>query len=416
MTAEKLYISNIDIQNKRLNFLLFTFLGYLVFIPSITFSLVHAEIFPWALIFTLVYMRKIDKNFVLLILLFLFSSLYGVYLSNGNSSNEAVRSFAAYMNSLLIFTFLLRADYKLISKFFPILKKLFYFLTILGLLQYFGLIGFIDPLFKFLIPRGSAESLAFMGNRGVTLLSSEPSRAAYEFLFVYVAFRTIFLNKKNFLIYDLFILIFMLFIIKSGVGMILTLAYLAIFYRTKFFILAMALTIIAIPILDHLSGRAISLLISIMSSNSILELYNMILNVSGTRLISIIASFWYGILEPLGGGIGNWKESSLLALQMTSLDPANFYYFRENFNGNWSMVRPSSYLFALMLDVGIIGCFVVLLLFFKIISKYFNLRSSNVLLFFLLYLTVIGEVGNPVPFVATAISFRYIYYQNKGVN
>ena len=44
---------------------------------------------------------------------------------------------------------------------------------------------FLDPAIKLLIPRGTASSLENFG-RGVTLLSTEPSRASYEFIFIYL--------------------------------------------------------------------------------------------------------------------------------------------------------------------------------------------------------------------------------------
>jgi len=391
--------------NKKVNIFLFYFLGSLIFLPSITFSILQAEIFPWALLFTLLYIKKIDKGFVFIVLLFLLSVIYGLYISEGRSSSEAIRSLSAYMNSLLIFVFLMKADIRFVSKLYPIVKFLFYFLVILGLLQLSGLIGFLDPVFKLLIPRGSAESLASLGNRGVTLLSSEPSRAAYEFLFIYAAFRTIFLNKKNILYYDLFVIIFMLFVIKSGVGLFLTLIFFALAYKLRFLLLSLILIVIVFPFLNYMSGRAFSLLINIISSSSFESLYYMLLNASGFRLISIISSFLFGLFHPFGGGIGNWQESSIVALQLTGYSPDSIDYFRYA-GGVWVPIRPTSYFFALVLDIGLIPAFIVFLYLLKV-SK-FKLLSSFVGMLFIFYFLFIGAVGNPVPFVATALTLRYL--------
>lgn len=399
---------------KKINTFIFTFLSYLIFFPSITFSIVPGEIFPWAFLFTSLYIRKVDKGFVLILLFFLLSVMYGLYISDGKSTSEAVRSLLAYMNSLLIFVFLMKANIHFVNRLYPIVKFLFYFLVVLGLLQLLGLIGFLDPLFKILIPRGSAESLALMGNRGVTLLSSEPSRAAYEFLFIYIAFRTIFLNSKNTLYYDLFVLFFMMFVIKSGTGLILTLMFFACFYKMKFLILSLALMLISLPFLDYMSGRAFSLLLSIISSQSLESLYNMLLNASGFRLISIISSFLYGIYHPVGGGIGNWQESSIVALNLTGYDPANINFFRFRGDGEWIPIRPDTYFFALVLDLGLIGTLAVFFYIIKL-SK-FMLVFTPIGIFFIFYFFVTGAVGNPVPFVATALALRYFIDSKRSIN
>ncbi|QSZ42368.1 hypothetical protein GJV85_09705 [Sulfurimonas aquatica] len=314
------------------------------------------------------------------------------------------------MNTLLIFTFLLNVDYTFIKKILPIVPKVFYFLTVLGLFQYFSLIDFLDPFFKFLAPRASAESLAYMGNRGVTLLASEPSRASYEFLFIYIAYRTIFLNQKFYLLSDLFLIIYMMFIIKSGVGLILSIIFLIIFYRLKFILLGAALVLTALPFMDELGGRSFDLLINILTINSIDSLFEMLLNASGFRLISIIASFNYGIMELIGGGIGNWEQSSIVALGLTGLDPMNISYFKWFGGGNWISIRPTSYFFAFMLDTGIVGIGILSIYLYRNLINYFkiNKTSRNIIVFFVLYFFIIGSVGNPIPFVCLVVTLRFL--------
>lgn len=399
--------------NKNLNLIIFYFLAYLLFLPSVTFSIVPAEIFPWALIFTIIYIKKINKYLILIILLFILSIMYGIFLSEGRSFFESIRSFAAYMNGLLIFVFLLKVDYKFIAKLFPIIKGIFYILVILGILQMSGVIGFLDPVFKFLIPRGTAESLAFMGNRGITLFSSEPSRASYELIFIYIAFRTIFVKKNRLVYYDFFLLLFVLFIIKSGTGLILLIVFFVIFYKSKFILILSILTLIALPFIDYMSGRAMSILFDLLSSSSFNNLYNILLNLSGFRLISIIASFYYGILHPFGGGIGNWQESSILAFKLTNIDPSSINFFKYRGGGEFIPVRPSSYISSLFLDMGLIGVIMYFLFLFKICKKFISKYTINIFLYFLFYLIAVGAVGDPIPFITTAIALRFV--ENKKI-
>lgn len=142
-----------------MNNLVFNFTSYLIFLPSITFSILNAEIFPWAVIFSLLYAVKIDKGLFYIILLFLLSSLYGYFQSEGRISIEILRSIMAYLNAMLVLSFLLQTNFSLVKKLFPVLKNIFFFLIVLGSLQFLGIINFLDPVIKTLVPRGSADSL-----------------------------------------------------------------------------------------------------------------------------------------------------------------------------------------------------------------------------------------------------------------
>ena len=400
-----------------MNYLIFSFFSYLIFIPSITFSVIQAEIFPWAMIFTMLYIVKIDKRFLFIMLLILSSSIYGYYQSGGSASLQVLRSLAAYLNTTLILIFLLQTNFSLVKRLFPVVKIMFYLLIIWGFLQYFELISFLDPFIKILIPRGNADSLAFF-NRGVTLLSSEPSRASYEFLFIYVAYRTIFLDRKNYFGFDCFITMFILFIIKSATGLVLLFVFFIIFYRLKFIVSAFLLAVVATPFLEQLSGRSFELIMVLLTSNSLESIYQVMLNLSGFRLISIMASIQYGFHEFFGGGIGNWELSSLQALNLTGYNPQEISYFQDISDGQWVSLRPTSYFAALMLDTGIFGTFIIAYYLYIVLRKFFKIdtNSKAIILLFLFYLIMVGSVGNPVPFIATAIALTYLYTKNLEID
>ena len=398
--------------NKVFNLYLFYFLAILTLIPSLTFSLVPAEVFPWALLFSLVYVKKIDKYFITIILLLFLSTLYGLLQSQGNSFSEGIRSFIAYLNSLFIFVLLISLSEKFIFKYVKIIRYVFYTFIILGFIQMSGILESFQSLFKFFIPRGSLISLSNIGDRGVTLLSSEPSRAAYEFLFIYLAYRITSLNKKKYIFYDLFVLIYILFVIKSAVGLFLLLGFYSILYRFKFIILTVFIFLMSLPLLDYMTGRGISILISIISSSSLESLYFKIVDLSGFRLISGIGSFLYSLNEVFGGGVGNWKESSITALALTSFSPQELYYFRDYSNGEWSSVRPDSYFFSILLDLGIIGTLIFISYIAYLITKIKSTGSLNIILCFLLYFILTGSVGNPIPWISLAICLKFLKEKN----
>jgi len=396
-----------------MNNLVFNFTSYLIFLPSITFSILNAEIFPWAIIFSLLYAVKIDKGFFYIILLFLLSSLYGYFQSEGRISIEILRSIMAYLNAMLVLSFLLQTNFSLVKKLFPVLKNIFFFLIVLGSLQFLGIINFLDPVIKTLVPRGSADSLELY-ERGVKLLSTEPSRASYEFLFIYIAYRTIFLDNKKCLGFDLFVTVFMLFFIKSITAFFLMGIFFMAFYRLKFIFPALFVLFIFPPLFDQFAGRGFSLATILLSSNSLESVYQLILNASGFRFISISASFQYGFQEFFGGGIGNWQQSSIQALELTGLNSQDIAYFRDISDGQWVSLRPISYIAALMLDLGITGTIIVSYYFYSILQKFYKIdkNSKSIIFIFVVYLFSMGSVGNPVPFISTAIALRYLYAKN----
>lgn len=393
--------------SKNLFLYFFTALAY---IPSITFSLLAAEIFPWALIFLTIYIRKTSAAFLFWILYMLLSTSYGLYLNDGADFGEAIRSLAAYLNALGIFLFLIQVDYSFIKRILPVSKFIFYFLIILGFLQAMGAISFLAPLFNFLIPRGNTESLSAIG-RGVGLLASEPSRAAFELLFIYLTVRVVYLKPRLHLIYDLFMSLYLLLVIKSGVGLATLAVFLMIMYRLKFLITIFVLSSTLLISSSTDGQRALSIIVTLLNSSSLSEMYFFLLNASGFRLISMISSFQYGLVEIFGGGVGNWKNSSIQAFELTGIDPGSLSFFRETNNSQWGTVRPTSYFFAVMLDMGIIGITLLTGLIMVVIKKFWriSMQAKEVSAMFAFYFLFIGAVGDPVPWIATAISLRYIY-------
>lgn len=407
------------VKNKHIIFipLISTFLIYLVFFPSITFSIYSSEIFPWAILFSVLFIHIYDFYTIFYVLILAVFSFFVFIFQKYNyfDSYEFFRSYFAYLNSFIIGAGMLQLSEKYIFRFSRAIRNIFYFLIILGLLQYFEIIDFLEPLISLLIPRGRVGTA---GLRGITLLSSEPSRAAYELSFIYLAYRIIFIREKKYKIFgDFFLLFVQIFLIRSMTGIFYSFFLILIlnFKNIKTFLtmfLAIILLFLIIFQFDFVTDiRALSgVNLLLKNLNSFEAFFNFLLDESGFRLISIIASLKYGIFHPFGGGIGNWEETSIDALQLTRYEPGEIDYFVFFTNSSWAPIRPTSYLFSLFLDVGIIGVIIFISIFYKVfVENYFkiSLSTKQATLFFIFYLITYGDVGNPVPWVCFAFILKY---------
>lgn len=389
---------------------LLVFFGIVLFTPSITFSIIPAEIFPWALLFSLLYIKKISLNDIVIFSIFFLYSIYSLFLYADIS--ETVRSFISYMNVILIFMLISNSKFTNFESLLNIFRLYFISLCVFGIFQYLGLIGFLEPFLQALIPRASSDALSEIG-RGITLLSSEPSRAAYEFVFMYALFRFFFIKNYK-LIFDVLLIIFVIFFIQSAMGAFLIFFFLVIYYRLKFIVPISVISIFFGAYLLNVEGggRAVSVTQSIISMSSFDGILSFLLDASGFRLVSIYASFSSLFEYWFGHGIGSWRESSILALETTGINPSDLSYFVVNGDGNWVPIRPTAPFFALLLDFGFFVFIVMYFLFYKLkkITK-FSREGRNIVFLFIAYFMTMGAIGNPIPWIALAFVISYEIYQ-----
>jgi hypothetical protein len=410
-------------------------LRILVFFPSITFSLLTAEIFPWALLAVcynkiLVLSKSINplfkgmqKKFLPLLILLVLSSLFAFLFSLYQGLKaDSLRSFFAYINPLVIYIYLLNCTDKEIQIYNNIIGKILLFYIILGFFQSIGIINFLTPIFRFLISRGSAVSLLDIGGRGVNLLTNEPSHAAFDLIFIYITWTYLQIHSKvKELFYDFFIFIFLLLIIRSATGIMIFGLYLLFKYRLKLALLLMAILSLVLPfifeIIERSAGRAIEFIYSLLLTSSLEELFRLLLIASGNRLISQIASYKYIFINPFGGGIGLWTYSSLDALNSIDIiSPKEIWFFDHGGGGNFIAVRPSSYMASIALDMGFLGIGSVLYMlkpiFFllkKITDDIFPLTAC-----FIFVVLLYSSPGQPIHWVCMALAYRsYIKMKNS---
>lgn len=425
---------------KEIKISIFDFFTLMLFFPSVTFSILQGtEIFPYGLAFYVAYLIKYGRiNFKDLYVPFylVLLSLIGLLLNPSIDINELLRALFAYLNPILPAFAILNLDKNGILKIRKILKVTFVFLFILGILQFFGLLAPFESIIKFLVPRASGAPLIHIG-RGVTLFSSEPSRASFEFIFIYTAYRYIFLKRKKcriLILWDILVIIFVFFVLKSLTGVFYLIFWLIIFnleiswkkfLKNIFWIflfLAVFIIIFYSPWIDNFrSLNGLKKIVQGVLERGSNGFFDLLLKLSGFRLISIIASIKFGFFHPFGGGIGNWKESSLIALEKSGYDFRDIPFFLQF--GGFISVRPYSYIYSLMLDIGIFGVILfTILLVLSVLSKIGSILKKEpklfrVVIFLLLYMFGLSTIGDPVPFVSTALIlnyFKHINYQKSG--
>jgi hypothetical protein len=375
--------------------------------PSVSLSIAAAEIFPWAAIYALFRkcLYKISTTQFAFMCAIIFSGAYGVYFYG--SYFEFIRSFLAYLNPLLVFFAIYKTSKLEIIKLHKVVKFTLFFLYAIGIAQYSGIFSGsgIEVFLKFLIPRGEVNPLG--GGRGVSLLSTEPSRAALEFVFIYATYRMLYLKNNN--MHDLIFLIFLVFIIKSGVGLVFGLIFLTCLHP-KIMLLAV---IICLPLLASIlvgiDNRGLQLIIKIMSISSITDIFHYLVSASGFRMVSVISSYYEGVVTIIGHGVGSWMESSVVAMNNAGFPPENIRYFSERSGELDSFgIRPTSYLANVSLDMGLFGIILFVAMIRRKISICLTLGKNHraIVILFLFSIIFLGAVGNPIPWIALALAIR----------
>lgn len=396
--------------------LIVPFLAIMLFFPSITFSLLSAEIFPWAIVYSILRIRKFSLSLMLLLMILLISSMYVVLIKGNEHFPEALRSLSAYVNSILLFGVVLASQSRDINLLIRVSKYVAIGLVFLGIAQFLGLTSFLSPVIDFLMPRGSANMLGGQGARGVSLLSSEPSRAAYELIFIYLIYRFTLLKPAYRIWGDLIISLVVFFFIRSAAGAFLLVGFWLLFNRSKLLIVGLIMLVYFSFLNVNLSGRAFLVFSTLVDMSSLSEVYTYILNNSGFRLVSIVGALLFGIINPFGGGVGFWRISSVEAMSLTGVSPEAISYFLYSSGGTWSAVRPASYFGSLMLDVGIIGAAAFLVILLRLVRSYKTTsvhRSDlrNIVFFFFLYFFMTGAVGNPIPWLSLAVLIKFYSFK-----
>jgi hypothetical protein len=383
--------------------------SFLLFFPSVTFSLLKSEIFPWAFLISQKSNSKIYSKLIPLYLLFIFSIFYTLFITDFTVDKiEILRSLIAYLNPLLIFLFLIYNKKYIVTNYLKTIKVIFISFIIFGFIQYSGLLANFENFFRIFIPRLYMQKIG--GGRGVTIFSSEPSRASYEFLFLYIFLRQFIIKNKYFL-YDLLYLSFSLLIIKSATGILLSALYFLIVYKKRIPIIITFFIIIGLILINSFSdNRSFVILATLLNRLTKLDFgtaFYFILNESGYRLISIIGAYSYGIITFIGTGIGNWEIGISNAIKFLEINPSSIVIYNTIDGSNFVSTRPTAFLASYILDFGLLGFFILAYSFNSTIKLILPFIPKKLSITFLIYIFFVGDIGNPIPWIIMALTFRF---------
>jgi len=379
-----------------------------LYFPSINFGIFSAEVFPWAFILSLFIVRKFGKIDLLLLLGIFFSTIYGAW--RGAEIFEIFRGLGSYLNFFAAYMIAKQISYADVSRVMRLNKAIFLLLIFIGIVQFLHIAPFLDPVIKFLIPRGSAESLTEFGGRGASLLSSEPARAGVELLFIYLLFRLT-ISSRFKLFSDVLMFLFLLVIIKSVMAVGLYLVFFALSH-VRAFLFGLLLTI---PLMSFLLGsesigRVGTLIVELINSD-IRDVFFVVMNSSGHRVFSIWTSFYYGIVYPLGGGVGAWKQSSLQAIELVGYDVSALRFFHFWGDGAPIPIRSSGLVGNLMLDLGILYTTLFIYSIHRNIKSIFLQKYSEAIPLVAVFFTkifFIGSVGTTVEIFCFLVLIRVV--------
>ncbi len=351
-----------------------------------------------------------------LILAMLISAGWSLMTLRGS---DAVRSLAAYLNFVLAFVTFMNLSERWQRRAIDVGCKTLGFFVCLGIAQILGILDTIDGLLSTLVPRATASALTNMGGRGVTLLSSEPSRAGVEVVYLYLLYRLIVRRRRSLIVEDVGLLVFLAVVIKAAQPFAFGVLAVGMLFVRRWYHVAFVIFVMQLAPLVHLgnSDSRIFVLLNSVKEMGLSEALFFVANESGHRLISIYAFFIYGFLNPLGGGIGSWAVSSIEAIRVAGVNISEFRYFTVHGDGNIIGIRGSGVLSNMMLDGGIILTAIFLYWLFGITKRYrtWDHVTWVIMVTLLFKISFIGSIGEPIPWVVSALVLRDNYRRRNEV-
>jgi hypothetical protein len=395
-------------------------LGILMFLPNVMpfKALITAEIFPWALFFTLRKNLSFNRTYAIFLIYLIVSA---VLVSQGISNLAPMfRALFALINASLIFFLMIKLsehEFKWVNRLFLIV---FWTNVVVSLLQFSGLFPpFLVPIVQLFIDRFDGVSLG--GGRGVTAIFAEPSYAsiAMHYFFAYFLLtKQIDHSSKKGVFAILAMIFFDLFIIRSVTGSVMIVVYLLSLLRRDTVVKAVLGVVLVgggllftLKKLDNLP-RSIEVVYGFMANQEYKDPMPVLLEQSGFRLISIWSAYRYGLVNPFGSGIGGWPNASITAMEQIGVPASNISFFATLSGTEFFGVRPTSFGAGLMLEAGWVGLLIFLLAIWPYLFRkelFRNLHTRSTASMFLFNLFILGTIGDPVPFIIMGLTIRTLY-------
>ncbi|TCN85192.1 hypothetical protein EDB65_10747 [Vibrio crassostreae] len=350
-------------------------------------------------------MLRVSRGTLIFLILFLSLGFLHLLFFSLVTEEQFVRSIGSYLNAICAFSvgkiYISRYG---VEKFEKLLRFTFIFFISVAILQFLNLIPFLNSFFYLLKGRGGAglsDSL-----RGVSIFATEPSRAAYEMILIYLMVRLSLVKFHRLKIYDFAFFVFIALVIKSMTGLLLCTIFFAFYYvsfrkliqLSIFILLFLTSLFFILEELAQLNNRAINLVIQVLESPEPIKLF---MQASGFRIISIVSSYVYAFNDIWGSGIGSWEQSSLLALDYVDARSLEVPYFYYSCGEYICSVRPTSLLANVALDFGLIG----IIFMFYFLIKFKNSLNKKYYhgFYFIVFLFLCSStVGHPLIWIVIA--------------
>lgn len=403
----------------------------LIFFPSITFGLLPSEIFPWAFLVSLFYIKQNFREYIIIILILIPSILIGY-----NSSievSEIFRSLFAYINVLFIFITVIYLNDKDLSILIKALKFSLAIIVLITITQY--VFPQINNVLKILVPRLEIYSTGefvttYAGN---SALSPEPARTALEIIMLSVTYLII--SKDSWLtkfLKNSLLALYVLILNRSITGIFFLGVYASLlvfeFIRETKLLLISSMIILSIIILLSIDWanffeisffdlKGLMFIRILFETESFNKIFESIWYWSGFRFSSVLSAY----LNPtaFGYGMGNWFEASSHGYEMFPFLKTTEWFILWCEGAGECGHRPTALLAAMIMEIGILPAIILLLYLKKCTNKNYDTKIHNLpeninliyLLLFFMPLIVVGSIGNPVTPTCIGILLN-LYYKN----
>lgn len=364
----------------------------------------------FAAIILLIHSKRIQfPALIILIITSIWIGLSFVIHGNKNITDQLI-SITVLMVPLLIFASIskIREVRKVI-----ILKRLTLALACIAIIQSFEVLDFIFEPIRLFIPIGKSSSL--LSYRGVSLLSPEPSNAAFIIATLLWFWRL--QNEKPQLLY-LLALIILVITNRSGTMLLLLFPYIVTrinikkgaYYLFVLFFLYNFLGKVEIRFIDIIENL-VHIITSGLWRNT--EYWYLI---SGPRFVEVYIAYLEALRNPFGLGIGSIEMEYTEIIRNSGVSMGNYWdgMVEKNFFNN---SRPNSYLSYLALTLGIIPAIIVL-----INASIIVLKAEKSLQVFGLWAIILllfrGTITMPYPWIilGSIIIKNDLYSNNTRLN
>lgn len=198
--------------------------------------------------------------------------------------------------------FFFRSNFLLINRAALIVFSAYF---VIGCLQWFGLLTFLEPIMQFFVSRFKGSTWG--AYRGVSMLETEPARASYQMLMLYIVGRPIGRYFSS-LDYTMIAVLFFsqLVLIRSTTGLLFSTALVGIIFLSKLEfkasnVVAVAILVFSLVAIAPLNPK-IAAILSMTKYYGLMGLYDGLAATSGGRFLGLVNSIQDIFRWPLGYG------------------------------------------------------------------------------------------------------------------